>query len=137
MQFNRHEWLARTLAAVVAFLLAGCVGLRIPVQPTISLSPAGGGPGTRVLVTGSDFPAATQLAVRLGPPDVGATPQTYAQATTDSAGRFQLAFDMPAQWPDGSPVTETEIIVVVLNEDGSIKAVAPFAFQTVLSPTPG
>jgi hypothetical protein len=137
MQLNRHEWLDRVLAAVAAAaLLVGCAGLHIPVEPTITLSPTTGGPGTRVLVTGSDFPATTTLAVRLGPPDVGATPQTYGEATSDTAGRFQLAFDMPARWPDGSPVTEEEIVVVVLNEDGSVKAVAPFLFQPAVVATP-
>jgi hypothetical protein len=137
MQFNRHQWLGRaSAAAVVAFLLVACAGLRIPVEPSICLSPTSGGPGTRVLVTGSDFPADTVLAVRLGPPDVGATPQTYGQATSDAGGRLQLAFDMPARWPDGSPVTEEELVVVVLNEDGSVKAVAPFRFEPAAAAIP-
>jgi hypothetical protein len=35
---------------------------------------------------------------------------------------------MPLQWPDGTPITETDLVVVALNEDGSIKAIAPFGY---------
>jgi hypothetical protein len=117
-------------------LLAACAGFLAPAEPTIILSPTSGGPGTWVLVTGSGFPATTPVAVRLGPPDVGATPQTYGEGMSDASGDLSVAFKMPGQWPDGSPVNENEILVVVLNEDGSVKAVAPFAFRLALSPIP-
>jgi hypothetical protein len=59
---------------------------------------------------------------------VGATPQSYGDATTDTSGSFALSFTMPAQWPDGTPITETDLLVVVLNQDGSTKASAPFEY---------
>jgi hypothetical protein len=35
---------------------------------------------------------------------------------------------MPTHWPDGTPIAETVLVVVVLNEDGSVKATAPFSY---------
>ena len=79
-------------------------------------------------MSGSGFPAELQLSVRLGPPSVGATPLSYGDVTTDADGRFTLSFVMPSHWPDGTPIIETELVVVVLNGDGSIRADAPFAY---------
>jgi len=52
---------------------------------------------------------------------------------TDVKGSFALSFTMPTYWPDGTPITETELVVVVLNEDGSVKATAPFSYTPSLS----
>jgi hypothetical protein len=135
-QFTRYRALGRIAAALTLLVALGaCAGLRFASAPAISLSPPNGGPGTRVVVTGSGFPAATPLSIRLGPPDVGATPQTYGEGASDASGNLCLEFEIPAQWPDGSPVTEDEILVVVLNEDGSVKAVAPFLFRPALAAT--
>jgi hypothetical protein len=43
---------------------------------------------------------------------------------------------MPAHWPDGTLITETDLIVVVLNEDGSTKAIAPFGYIPSSSSAP-
>jgi hypothetical protein len=40
---------------------------------------------------------------------------------------------MPAYWPDGMPIAETDLIVVVLNQDGSVKASAPFEYVSSTS----
>jgi hypothetical protein len=61
---------------------------------------------------------------------------SYGDATADAEGRFSLAFTMPLQWPDGTLVVETDLVVVVLNEDGSVKATAPFGYIPPLSSTP-
>jgi len=97
-------------------------------QPLIVLDPAQGGPGTSVVVSGSDFPAGTQVSVRLGPPSVGATPLSYGDADTDASGHFALSFIMPSHWPDGEPIAETNLVVVALNQDGSAKATAAFDY---------
>lgn len=68
--------------------------------------------------------------VRLGPPDVGATPKAYASAVSGDDGRFVLSFIIPEQWPDGQPIVEPELLVIVLNTDGNLKASAPFQFQS-------
>jgi hypothetical protein len=59
---------------------------------------------------------------------VGATPLSYGDTHTDADGRFALSFTMPSHWPDGEPITETDLVVVVLNQDGSAKATAAFGY---------
>jgi hypothetical protein len=105
-------------------------------EPAITLNPQSGGAGTSVTVTGHSFPAGTAVMLRLGPPDVGATPFSYASAVTDPAGSFSLAFQIPERWPDDMPITETQLTVIALNDDGSLKATAPFTFQPGLSAGP-
>jgi hypothetical protein len=121
-------WVWVMCALVVAGMVPACLPGMEQAEPIIVLDPITGGPGTSVAVTGSGFPAETQVSVRLGPPSIGATPQSYGDATTDAYGRFALSFTMPAHWPDGTPITETDLVVVVLNEDGSVKASAPFGY---------
>jgi hypothetical protein len=122
---------------VFALIAVGMVSACLPgsehAEPVIVLDPIAGGPGTSVAVAGSGFPGETRLSVRLGPPSVGATPQSYGESTTDADGSFALSFVMPVHWPDGTPITGTDLTVVVLNEDGSVKATAPFGY-TASSP---
>jgi hypothetical protein len=106
-------------------------------EPLISVSPQSGGANTEVVVSGENFPAGTAVMLRLGPPDVGATPNSYGSAVADGDGRFTLTFLVPESWPDGTPITTPELTVIVINEDGSVKATAPFAFQpgVIVEPT--
>lgn len=97
--------------------------------PTISLNPQSGGLNTAVNVFGQNFPAGTPIMIRLGPPDVGATPFSYGSAVADVNGRFVVSFLLPDRWPDNAPITETNLTVIAINEDGSLKATAPFAYQ--------
>jgi hypothetical protein len=112
----------------ILIMFSACIPGIERTEPVIVLDPTRGGAGTSIIVTGSGFPAETQISVRLGPPSVGATPQSYARETTDADGRFALLFVMPGYWPDGTPIAETELVVVVLNQDGSAKATAPFVY---------
>jgi len=118
-----------TLTLIAMAILTACLVSDDLASPAIQLKPVSGGPDTRVSVTGEGFPAKAALSVRLGPPDVGATPQSYGEVVADTEGRFTLTFPMPGQWPDGTPITAQPLIVVVINEDGSVKATAPFRFQ--------
>jgi hypothetical protein len=59
---------------------------------------------------------------------VGATPLSYGDADTDASGRFTLSFAMPSHWPDGTLIIEPNLVVVVLNQDGSAKATAAFDY---------
>lgn len=113
------------------------LGSEQKTEPVIVLNPQMGGVNTEVVVTGEHFPGGTAVMLRLGPPEVGAAPFSYVSGTVDSNGRFSLTFAIPESWPDGSLITETNLTVIVLNEDGSIKATAPFAFQPgmVVEPT--
>jgi hypothetical protein len=101
----------------------------VQTGPAIVLAPASGGPGTTVAVSGSGFPPETQVSARLGPPSIGATPRSYGDAVADADGVFTLLLTIPAYWPNGTAIAESELEVVVLNPDGSIKATAPFAFN--------
>jgi hypothetical protein len=127
---------AALLAVLVVVGVAACFAQDSSSGPAIALSPSSAGPNTQVLITGQGFPPETVLNLRLGPPDVGATPQSYGQVVTDENGGFTLSFFVPGQWPDRTPVTEKELIIVILNEDGSIKATAPFEFEPIENPTP-
>jgi hypothetical protein len=119
-----------TFLSILLFILTVVACLpHVAETPSITINPDFGGANTRVLITGSGFPPNTALSLRLGPPDVGATPQSYGQAIADSYGVFSLMFFMPDHWPDDTPITETELVIVIINEDGSIKATAPFEFQ--------
>jgi hypothetical protein len=109
-------------------VLSACVPYLEPTEPLIVLDPVTGGPGTLVVVSGSGFPARIPLSTRLGPPSTGASPQSYGDAVTGDDGSFSLSLAMPAQWSDGTPITVTDLVVIVLNEDGSAKATAPFRY---------
>jgi hypothetical protein len=119
--------------------LVACVSNLTQAGPAVTLAPAAGRPGTVVTVSGTDFPPETRVSVRIGPPSVGATPQSYGEAIVGTDGRLSLSFTMPAYWPSGEPITETDLVVVVLNEDGSAKAISPFfyipASSGALTPT--
>jgi hypothetical protein len=97
--------------------------------PVIVLSPQSGGANTQVVVTGENFPVGTAVTLRLGPPDVGATPFSYASGAAGGDGRFTMSFHVPAAWPDGMPITEAVLTVIALNDDGSVKATAPFTLE--------
>jgi len=118
-------WACLTLALAV---FNACTRSVAPGGPDISLEPRSGNPGALVTVTGSGFPPGIELNVRLGPPSIGATPQSYATALADEQGRFTLTFEMPERWPDETPISAQELLVVVLNQDATVKATAPFDF---------
>ncbi len=123
-------------AFIVAVLLAFCTPGTELAEPSIELEPAAGGPGTAVTIAGVDFPAGTAVSVRLGPPDVGASPQSYGEAVTNEVGVFDLAFVMPAEWPDGTSIDQETLTVAIINEDASVKATAFFAFQPAIGQVP-
>lgn len=118
-----------TMVLLLGFIFVACSNSATSGTPSITTNPVSGGPNTPVVVIGEGFPAKVEVNVRLGPPSVGATPQSYGQAVTDAQGEFTLTFVMPGHWPDGTPITQFDVLVVVLNEDGSAKATAPFSFQ--------
>jgi hypothetical protein len=126
-------WVCAVCVLIALSTLSACVPHLEQTQPLIELDPTRGGPGTSVVVSGSRFPAEMRVSVRLGPPSVGATPQSYADTTTDPSGGFVLSFTMPDQWPDGTSIPESDLVVVVLNEDASAKAIAPFAYVPLSS----
>jgi hypothetical protein len=141
MRAKKYFWLWIWMLGILMGVVSACIPGIEQGEPIIVLDPNVGGPGTSITVSGSGFPPGIELRVRLGPPSVGASPLSYGEATADAEGRFSLAFTMPLQWPDGTLVVDTDLVVVVLNEDGSVKATAPFGYIPPLSgismPVPG
>lgn len=123
------RWLWLALLFLLLLSLEAYNSRAMQPHPAIVISPTEGGQGTLVTVHGRDFPPDLVVSVRLGPPDVGATPQAYAVTTTSEDGTFEMVFVMPGAWPDGRLLTTSDLLVVVLNADASIKATAPFAYQ--------
>jgi len=66
-----------------------------------------------------------------------ATPTVYATTTTDVTGAYRVTFAMPAAWPDGSPIADGRMIVVVATEGFTVQASASFAYRaTAATATP-
>ena len=110
--------------------------------PVATVSPVTGGAGTSVTVSGSGFPANTTVNVHLAALAAAAAaeaaaPTAYATTTTDANGAYRVTFDLPAAWPDGSPIPNGRLIVVVATEGFTTQASAPFAYRrTATTPTP-
>src|SRR3990172_6859645 len=97
-------------------------------RPVIAVNPAAGGPGTQVTVAGAGFPANAHVSVRLAPPNVGASSQSYGDTLTDANGAINMVIFAPSNWPDGKPITEEHLILLVTTDDFAAKATADFAF---------
>lgn len=125
------------ISLLLFLLLQGCtLGARLPSQPEIVVEPAGGGPFQAVTVRGSHFPPDADVSIRLGPPDVGAAPHAYSLARSDGAGGFTASFRIPQFWPDGRLILEQELLIIALNEDGSVRATAPFTYRPAARAAP-
>lgn len=100
-------------------------------RPSINVAPASGGAGTPVAVSGGGFPADRPVAVYLGVfgDQIGrGAAQRYATAVTDRNGNYGMAFTMPATWPDGSPVAQERLIIVVATDDFSVQVSETFSY---------
>lgn len=102
--------------------------------PVATLDPTAGGAGTDVTIRGGGFPANTTVNVHLGTLVAALAaveaPSVYATTTTDSAGDYQVTFTMPATWPDGAPLPNGRLVVLVATEDFSAQASAVFNYRT-------
>lgn len=123
------RFMALALGLVITLVVVPCAMSERSSSPKIYINPTSGGANTRVAIAGEGFESGTVLDFRLGPPDVGATPESYGQVVVESEGAFFATFAMPGQWPDGSAITETDLIIVAINDNGCVKATAPFDFK--------
>jgi hypothetical protein len=114
-------------------------------RPSINLSPASGGAGTPVTVSGGGFPANLPVGVYLGVfgDQIGrGSAQRYATGVTDGDGNYRMTLTMPATWPDGSPVAQDRLIVMVASDDFSVQVsdvfnyLLPGPVPPTLTPTP-
>lgn len=103
-------------------------------SPTISFTPAGGGPGTLVNISGWGFVPGAPVAVRLGlPQPMG---EVLASAVADAGGRWNASFTMPGTVPSGEPILSREMFLVAMNDQNQALASAPFAFVPGAQPAP-
>ncbi|RIK42026.1 MAG: hypothetical protein DCC55_10075 [Chloroflexi bacterium] len=105
-------------------------------RPSINVAPLSGGAGTPVAVNGSGFPGNTPVGVYLGVfgDQIGrSSAYRYASTVTDRSGNYGMAFTMPATWPDGSPVAQDRLIIMVATDDFSVQVSEVF---TYLLPAP-
>lgn len=79
------------------------------------------------VVSVNRFPANTDLVASLGLPGQGAD-QQVATGRTDASGRAQLSFSMPETWSDGSPVTQTNLTVIVAAAGGGFSRTAKIVY---------
>src|SRR5512136_2466382 len=141
-----------SLLIIAALLLASCAGntptapgastatpavqaTALPIAPAITLKPDQASFDTTVTVTGSGFPAKTPIKIYLGVAHTN-TLQPYVAAVTDDNGKFVIALSMPDRWASGVSITETDLTIVVANDDFSLQADAPLAFQPVAAAQP-
>jgi hypothetical protein len=122
------RWVRILIVLACAATISACLPSIEQAGPSIVLAPVTGGPGAMVTVIGREFPPEMPVSVRLGPPSVGTTPHSYADAVSGTEGTLALSFTMPSHWPDGTPITQANLVVIVLNQDASTKALASFAY---------
>ncbi len=136
MRLKRMFVLSLVWIMALAVVLAACGGVAAPVEPSIVVEPTSGGAGTEVAVSGEGFPAGVEISIRLGPPDVGASPLAYATTTATEKGVFFTSFILPEKWPDEVAIVEEELLIIALIADGSVKATARFDYQPLPTPAP-
>lgn len=99
--------------------------------PYAEVSPASGTAGTELTITGGGFPAGTRINLHLGKFDgqIGSgNIVIYGTGVTDSLGNFTLRFTLPNAWPDGTPIEEGKILILVGTEGLDIQASAVFDY---------
>jgi hypothetical protein len=101
------------------------------LTPTINITPASGGPGTSVVITGSGFPANVNVNLHLGAFDTDFGPGTassYATTTTARDGAYHMAVVLPATWPDGTPIRTERLLLMVATDDFSVQVSTTLRF---------
>ncbi len=102
-----------------------------PAQsPSAAVNPSSGDEGTRVRVSGGGFPANRTVTVYLASFDRGGGPadgaERYATTTTDDQGEYGVGFRMPGDWPNGEPIAQGPVLVIVATDDFGVQASAIF-----------
>lgn len=104
--------------------------LRTPGQPTISLDPAAGPVGQAIRIVGENWPGDKDVLVFVTVPTARFQPQPLATGRSDAEGKLELTFTLPAEWPDGTPITEPVLTVVVSAADFTAKARAEYRVES-------
>jgi len=120
--------LGTVLAAV---LLRGGIKGQEVLEPSISLAPTSGGPRTIVSIAGEGFPEGEVVDIILesnGPTAGEQKTLTITETVTDGDGVLSVAFEMPAEWPDGTPIEAGAVTVAAVTDDGEYRTVSSFFF---------
>jgi len=107
-----------------------------PASPAIHINPDVVSANTQMTVTGEGFPAETRVRVHLSTPNLGDTTQSYGEAVTNPEGKLAFVFPMPDRWPNGALIAEKVLVLIIANEDYSLRVTAPFNFQPASPPQP-
>ena len=97
-------------------------------SPTIALTPDRGGAGSRITVSGTGFPANSGVTITFGPTQATANARldSGSGVAADADGEFTVVVVLPGQWPDGSPIAESALVIQAQTAGGQW-----FAWQTL------
>jgi SH3-like domain-containing protein len=77
----------------------------------------------------SRFPASKPITATLATTG-GSKSVVVASGQTDANGAAVLNFDMPFTWPDGTPVTQTSLVIIVSTTDGAFSRRATISYAS-------
>lgn len=98
----------------------------VPGQPMIALEPSEGAVGQTVRVKGRNWPPGAELKIYVTVPTATFQPKPIAGGVVEPDGHFDVPLSIPTRWPDGVPVTEKVLDVVVTTADFTAKARTQF-----------
>ena len=96
-------------------------------EPYVNVVPSQGPTGTQVRVSGGGFPDRTNVNLYLGglvqaSSIQASNAEVRASTQTDDDGEFSMTFNIPNNWPDGSPVEPGKLVVLVATNDFGVEA---------------
>lgn len=119
-----------TLVPLLGTNPAATVDVAVPPVSSASLvlGPPAGAPAETVTITGAGFPPNSAISLQIGPA-TGANAQTFAETTADASGAVVYPFTVPATYPDGTTITDPQLVVVAITTDGTVSASATMDFM--------
>ncbi len=106
-----------------------------PVVAQVTANPTSVAKDTQLALTGTGYPASTQVYVYIGSGGLSIFPNVMATATTDSTGRFSASFKMPAQWPNGTTIP-TGVVIISVTATNGVSALTTVNFTAAQAYTP-
>jgi hypothetical protein len=103
-------------------------------HPSISILPRRGKAGTEVNLIGGNFPAGSEVQIRLTGQDTGAPDEYIATTKAQQHGNIQVSFVMPDRWPSGEPITLPQVTIFASTPDFAEKATTTFIYETNVTP---
>jgi len=88
-------------------------------QPRVTLSNMVVSLGASIQVNVQGFYSDQEIVVTLSAPGTSRS-LIVARGTTNTRGAAQLLFTMPGRWPDGTPIAQGDLTLIVSSPDGSV-----------------